>query len=129
MSLRWNGNKSAQEQCDAAYSKLRPKKRKKSSKVKKKHKQQQNTNVSYKEYLVSNWWKSKRKQKLRSVNSLCERCGDKAQAVHHKHYQSLWKEKNSDLEAICNDCHTKEHECIIQADRHLRSIQNEDLNH
>lgn len=80
--------------------------------------------VPYREYLQTKWWKTKRKQKLRSVNFKCERCGRLATLIHHKHYRSLWMEKNRDLEALCSRCHNAEHECLVQADAHLRSIMN-----
>ncbi len=78
--------------------------------------------IPYNEYLLSKWWKRKRVQKLKSTEWKCERCGEKATQVHHKHYRSLWKEKNSDLESICAACHQIQHECLVQCDSHLRSI-------
>ncbi len=81
--------------------------------------------IPYSEYLQSAWWQNKRKEKLKSVNYRCNRCGSQAELqVHHLHYRSLWKEKNNDLEVLCKTCHQVEHECLVQADSHLRSINN-----
>ena len=63
----------------------------------------------YDEYLRTPWWKNKRHQKLTSVNWRCERCNARAEQVHHKHYNSLGREKNCDLEALCDPCHNREH--------------------
>lgn len=79
---------------------------------------------SYKEYLETDWWKEKRYQKLRSVKFQCERCSRrKYLQIHHKHYKSLGKEKITDLEALCKECHKREHERAIAAKQHLDSIQ------
>lgn len=78
--------------------------------------------IVYGEYLKTNWWKSKRRQKLDSTKHLCERCGGKANQVHHKHYRTLWREKNADLESICGDCHVAEHEGLIQSRNHMEAI-------
>jgi 5-methylcytosine-specific restriction endonuclease McrA len=79
--------------------------------------------IPYASYLESEWWKFKRRQKLDSVKGVCERCGRKATQVHHKHYKTLGRENNVDLEAVCGDCHQREHEGLIQARNHLDSIQ------
>lgn len=67
------------------------------------------TRRKYKRYLRSDWWRKKRLEKMASQNYLCERCGDWAAEVHHKHYDSLGAEVLSDLEALCRTCHKKEH--------------------
>ena len=78
--------------------------------------------LPYKQYLLSDWWKFKRKQKLKSVRYRCNRCGGKAWQVHHLHYKSLGQEKKSDLEALCGGCHSSEHECLVQCNSHLSAI-------
>lgn len=79
----------------------------------------------YTEYLFSNWWKSKRKQKLGSVNYLCEKCGSNKQLqVHHLHYKSLGREKNTDLQVLCRACHEYCHDGLIGMESHLDSISN-----
>lgn len=82
--------------------------------------------ISYEEYLHSEWWKSVRRRKLKSTRGVCERCHRRASQVHHKHYKSLGAETNGDLEAICRECHSKEHEGIIQAKKHLDVISRQE---
>lgn len=81
--------------------------------------------MPYAQYLETKWWKTKRRQKLKSTDGKCQRCGQPATQVHHLHYLSLWCEKNADLESICGPCHEREHECLVQCDRHMRSIAQE----
>ena len=79
--------------------------------------------IPYGEYLLSNWWKSKRKQKLASIGFRCENChAVKNLHVHHLHYRTLWREKDSDLQVLCTSCHQGKHELDIQMNRHLRAI-------
>lgn len=57
-----------------------------------------------------------RKAYLLSQQAICERCGEPAKVVHHK----VWLTKEriqepsltlswNNLEALCQDCHNKEH--------------------
>ena len=78
--------------------------------------------VPYAEYLVSDWWKERRERKLRSVKYECQRCINMATEVHHKHYDSLWREADKDLEALCRPCHEAIHQATIAANDHLRAI-------
>jgi len=67
--------------------------------------------LGYLEYLESQEWWHKRKQVLQRAGYRCERCGDPASEVHHKDgYRELGCERLSDLEALCDPCHTREHE-------------------
>lgn len=61
-------------------------------------------------------WKDTRETFLQSKDYICERCGEPAKIAHHK----IWlTEKNindvsitlcwDNLEALCQDCHNKEH--------------------
>lgn len=68
------------------------------------------TKLLYARYIESKWWAAKRLQKLRSEQFTCEKCGGQASEVHHKHYDSLGREKNKDLVSICRQCHQKEHD-------------------
>lgn len=92
--------------------------------TKKKHvrKEPVNKNIPYSEYLKSEHWQKTRARKLRRANYKCERCLNRAWQVHHKHYKTLWRECDSDLEAICGECHKSEHECLVQAESHMDSI-------
>ena len=80
---------------------------------------------SYAEYLASNWWKARRRAKLESTGFTCERCPNRATQVHHKHYKTLGREKNEDLESLCGACHEHEHQSLIASRSHLDSIQSE----
>lgn len=121
LRLKWNGSKQAyQEHLEACSKHVSKRRYRKKQKVK-------HPRIPYNEYLHTKWWKSKRKQKLKSTNGLCERCGKIATTVHHKHYNSLWCEKNMDLESLCGLCHEGEHEGIIQAKKHMDSISRQNL--
>lgn len=131
--LKWSGNKTACEEAARAYAMVRP--RPKPVKVKR-HKKSRKRNkrlqpspppqgISYGEYLLSEWWAFVRRRKLSQTRGRCERCPEKAVLVHHKHYKTLRREQNSDLESLCKQCHDIEHEGIIQAENHLRSISRE----
>lgn len=70
---------------------------------------------SYKFY-QSKAWEQTRAAYLASVHYICERCGSPAKIVHHKIYISPANIDNikitldwTNLEALCQDCHNKEH--------------------
>lgn len=69
------------------------------------------TSEEYAEYLRGNWWQTKRKQKLKSAGYQCFRCGAKNVMfqVHHLHYKTLGREKNTDLQVLCRPCHIAAH--------------------
>lgn len=68
----------------------------------------------YLAYLNSAAWRQRRNRKLRQVGWQCERCPAKRHLeVHHRTYERLGKEFDSDLEALCESCHNAEH--IAQA--------------
>ena len=61
-------------------------------------------------------WRKTRDEFLKSKNWMCERCGEAATIAHHK----KWLTRNNindvnvtlnwnNLEALCQDCHNKEH--------------------
>jgi hypothetical protein len=68
----------------------------------------------YRSYVASEAWLQRRKQFLWN-HSACERCGISREAaiaaygqdlhVHHKNYQHVGCESDSDLEALCRRCH------------------------
>jgi 5-methylcytosine-specific restriction endonuclease McrA len=69
---------------------------------------------SYKEYLLSNQWKKKRNIIL-TKNPICEICKiNKSTEVHHKTYKHIFREKLSELTAICRDCHRSEHNLLSE---------------
>lgn len=67
-------------------------------------------------------WKRTRGAFMKSKHYLCERCGEPAKICHHKVYLTP---KNiddpnitlkwSNLEALCQDCHNKEHNANSEA--------------
>lgn len=61
----------------------------------------------YKSHLQSPQWREVRGQVLRRANYQCERCGTRNTGlqVHHRNYLRLGRERLSDLEALCPDCH------------------------
>lgn len=67
-------------------------------------------------FYLSTAWEHTRAAFLLSKDYICERCGEPAKVAHHKRY--LTKENINDqnitlnwdnLEALCQDCHNKEH--------------------
>ena len=67
-------------------------------------------------FYFSKSWEQCREAYLISQQHICERCGDIAKVVHHKTY--LTPDNINDasislnwdnLEALCQDCHNKEH--------------------
>ena len=61
-------------------------------------------------YLRSRHWKETARAKRKQVGWRCQRCGERKRLdVHHKTYIRLGREKLNDLEALCRECHRKEH--------------------
>ena len=67
-------------------------------------------------FYKSTAWEDTRAAFLLSKDNICERCGEPAKIAHHKTY--LTKKNINDinitlcwdnLEALCQDCHNKEH--------------------
>jgi len=67
--------------------------------------------LKYKNYISkSDKWREKRELALDYYGNQCCDCGGKYNLqVHHRHYQSLYKEKMTDLLVLCKDCHNKIH--------------------
>lgn len=66
----------------------------------------------YKQYLKSAEWRALRARVLDRATQahfgrpVCERClAAFATDVHHKHYDTLGRERLTDLEALCRPCH------------------------
>lgn len=67
-------------------------------------------------FYLSKAWKDTAAAYMLSVNHICERCEEPAKIVHHKIYLTRNNINNPDialswdnLEALCQDCHNKEH--------------------
>ena len=61
-------------------------------------------------------WERTRGAFMKSKHYLCERCGEAAKICHHKEYLTPKNINDSkitlswsNLEALCQDCHNKEH--------------------
>jgi 5-methylcytosine-specific restriction endonuclease McrA len=67
--------------------------------------------MNYKEYLQSEDWAGKRREKLHQANYKCEVCGrdDLRLDVHHRTYERLGNEWMSDLQVLCRYCHKVNH--------------------
>jgi hypothetical protein len=66
--------------------------------------------INYKEYLKSEEWKKKSKKALIRANFRCQLCNKKDEIhIHHRTYENLGNEKESDLIALCKGCHKKFH--------------------
>lgn len=64
----------------------------------------------YRSYLNSPTWRTKRNAALKRANYRCSRCGSKRDPnVHHKTYERLGNELDSDLEVLCFTCHNGHH--------------------
>lgn len=66
---------------------------------------------SYKEYLLSPYWKRFSKSVRRKV---CYCCKTKSccLSVHHKNYERLGNERKRDVVTVCSDCHDLIHEYV-----------------
>ena len=64
---------------------------------------------AYKKYLESPAWQMKRNEIIQRDGGQCV-CGTQATEVHHKNYDNIGKEPLSDLVALCEECHEREHE-------------------
>ena len=69
-----------------------------------------------KSFYLSAAWEQTRAAYLMSQDYICERCGEPAKVVHHKRWLSRDTISNpnitlswDNLEALCQDCHNKEH--------------------
>lgn len=64
-------------------------------------------------YMASREWQIKADALKRAASSRCEDCGRPGNRstldVHHKHYDTLYKERRKDLEVLCRECHSGRH--------------------
>ncbi len=64
----------------------------------------------YQAYLYSDKWKAKRRKVLNRAKYKCKRCKKRrATQVHHLTYERIFKERLSDLQAVCGSCHIEIH--------------------
>lgn len=65
--------------------------------------------MKYSEYLKTDDWKEKRKNKL-SKKKLCGVCADPVVDIHHLNYRNLLDVQQSDLRRLCRRCHFLAHD-------------------
>lgn len=66
--------------------------------------------LTYREYLKTTWWFSRRNQALRDAGYLCSVCRAKRELqVHHTSYERLGCEADDDLAVVCRGCHLGHH--------------------
>jgi len=60
-------------------------------------------------YYRTEWWRERRKEMIED-SAGCDECGSRKHLqVHHKNYNNLFKEKDSDLVVLCKSCHEDLH--------------------
>jgi len=65
---------------------------------------------SYRDYLQTQWWRTRRNQALRDAGYKCAICETKRDLqVHHTTYERLGRELPEDLEVVCRGCHLGYH--------------------
>ena len=79
-----------------------------------------------KEFYEGQAWRQTRAAYLLSQHYICERCGDIAKVVHHRTYLTPQNINSpeltlswNNLEALCQECHNKEHGVFQPADRRV----------
>lgn len=78
----------------------------------------------YRNYLKTEHWKSRRLLALQYFDNKCFNCGQRATQVHHKNYSRLFKERDTDLLAICGNCHKGIHKLIDEGVATLKNAHN-----
>lgn len=62
--------------------------------------------INLQQYYATTWWKQRSKRYREKIGK-CERCeATQNLQTHHKRYR-FYRERNSDLECLCNECHLK----------------------
>ena len=65
---------------------------------------------NYREYLMSDDWRERRKELMEEAGGVCSDCGDKATQLHHENYDNLGSEElDIDVVALCTNCHKERH--------------------
>jgi len=65
---------------------------------------------NYREYLMSDDWRERRKELMEDAGGVCADCGDKATQLHHENYDNLGSEElDIDVVALCTNCHKERH--------------------
>jgi hypothetical protein len=65
-------------------------------------------------YLRSSEWKEKAHRIKEKYGSKCAICNSSNKLnVHHRTYENLYHEKDEDLICLCNKCHSKFHDKVV----------------
>ena len=65
--------------------------------------------IDYRKYIRSKDWYKRKKEYILLNWDLCWVCKAKWSNLHHRNYNSLWKEDFNDLIFLCRKCHKKIH--------------------
>lgn len=73
--------------------------------------------MTYQEQLKHPKWQQKRLEVLEANEFTCSSCGskDKQLHVHHPRYKKgakIWEYEDGELECLCVDCHSQDHEIM-----------------
>ena len=68
--------------------------------------------MPYREYLKTNHWKQVREKAIKKAGFKCQLCNSfsKFLNVHHRDYDRLGNERDTDVIALCKTCHEKFHD-------------------
>jgi hypothetical protein len=69
--------------------------------------------TDYENYILSDEWREKRKNRIKIDGGKCQSCGGPAQQVHHLTYARFKNEVMDDLISLCMNCHDRQHEPLI----------------
>jgi 5-methylcytosine-specific restriction endonuclease McrA len=126
--LRWNGNIKAMEMAERSAEKLKSKRSKVKHhgkrKVRSKRGRIKRRPVGFRErtatedwwdwynaYLRSPAWKERRRICFENAGWKCNRCGTtKKLTAHHRTYARVGRERQKDLECLCEGCHSAHHD-------------------
>ena len=79
---------------------------------------------TYQEYINSPEWNEKSRQAKERAGYRCQLCNRKGNDTtlhtHHKTYERLLLELDSDLIVLCSECHAKFHDVEIHEDNDVR---------
>ena len=67
--------------------------------------------LNYRDYLSNEHWQNRRVRALELAGYRCQQCGIGGcrLEVHHRNYDRLWHELDSDLIVLCSNCHAQIH--------------------
>lgn len=79
------------------------------------------TAIEYNKYVRSSHWERRRLLYYANHAKICAACGHtKRIHLHHKRYDNLWEELDSDLVPLCERCHSEVHR--RHEDQHRQSL-------